>query len=247
MTIGPAERRQIEVLAAEAIARGESFEPPRYVGGDAFGALYDILVALMLSHTALEESLLPTPDRAAPLERIPFSDYSDGRLVEFVESLFLQVIESYEILARESLGRLASTLEHYRQLPLYAAATLRRSDDPNEMPGHAHHLVYAFGHAEGGTSWADVTLSTGRPSIERTDQGFKMTTGRGQITLRRFTISSLTGCMRPANDRPLAYGRGRTGAERFHAPVRAAVYELIQQDLKEVTPELLLSTVAVPT
>ncbi len=245
VTIGPFERRQIEALAAEAVARGERFEPPRYVGGDPFGALHDVLCALTPAVTELADALLPTPNRAPPPTEDPFLDYSDERLREYVQSFFMRVIESYEIVARESLGRLASGLKHYSQLPLYVVATLRRTEHhPGQMPGDAHHLVFSFGHAENGENWVDVSIHTGQHPIERTAHGWVMTTGRGPMLLRRFTISSLMGCLRPANDRALSYGRGRTGAERY-APVRGAVYELVAQDLHDLTPEGLLAAAGI--
>lgn len=243
--IGSSEQRQIEELAIEALERGEHFEPPRYVGGDSFGALHDVLCALTPAVTELVDAPLPTPDRAPLPPRAPFADYSDERLREYVQSFFLRVVQSYKVVARESLGRLASGLRHYSQRPLYVVAALRRTEvDLGQMPADGIQMVFSLGHAESGEDWTDVSVHRGPHPIERTELGWVMATGRGPIVLPGFTISSLQRCLQPANDRALSYGRGRTGAERF-APVRAAVYELVAEDLHLVTPEALLAAAGI--
>jgi hypothetical protein len=235
--------------AWEEASQGRRF--PRFPAsrGAVVNSLIEALDLLRPTHARLAELHLPGPDQA-PDRHMPHveASYSKAQLGHLLEAFFAGVLEEYPRVARANLGPIAERLSLLQRAPLAAVVSYWPLEVVHLYDGSGRrsgHVEYTFVAARAGEACrVDVQFGArdGAAPRRRGGPGLDVATVWGPRECVERHSDEFHDLISSSSDYPLEW-RGNDGRL---APLHGWIYERLERDLKRLTPEDLLASIADP-
>jgi hypothetical protein len=234
----------------EEAERGVRFPAENLVGGNPLRVLEAALEAFASRGMRITEPHLPRPDLpdSPRCERLFELAYSGERLAAFVETFFRLFLREYEVVARNTFGEMAVVLPFLREYPLDAIVRYwrphRHDWRDTHYGGALHYTFVPSGTRLGGdVDFAFGDQDSALSAVDAID-------GSGDIRTRWGPRPRSTSLWFGYFNQLITNGRetpvewqGSSGGAGNHTPLRSWVHKFVENDLREIDAETLLSLI----
>ena len=153
-------RKEYEEALAISIEHGEVFNAPNVNDYHELKVISDLLIQLSAHNKWITEHTLPPPDLSGvPDYRNEFANYSQERLIEYVEKFFFKAIKSYKEIVSLNFSGLVHKFNFINNLPTEVFVEI------NQKNSERSSFRYAFTYGKGKELNVNVKVDPEQPLI----------------------------------------------------------------------------------